>query len=107
MKTIIETAAFTRQITKLLDECEHDELIDFLSRNPSAGEMIRGAGGVRKIRWAAKGKGKRGGIRCATYFWVRQDMVFALAAYAKNVKADLHPEEKEAMKAFVKALDSL
>lgn len=63
MQVIAETPIFTRQTEKLFSEDEKRELIDFLAENPLAGDEIPGTGGVRKVRFAASGKGKRGGAR--------------------------------------------
>ena len=67
-------------------------------------EMLRLAVGVRKIRWAREGTGKRGGVR-VIYYYRDEDMpLFLLSIFAKNTKADLHPAEKQAARAFVRAL---
>ena len=61
MQTVAETPIFSRQAAKLFDEEQKRELIDFLAANPEAGDEIPGTGGVRKVRFAASGRGKRGG----------------------------------------------
>ena len=53
--------------------------------NPEAGDIIRGSGGVRKLRWTVAGRGKRGGIRVIYYLRSRQGQIWMLTAYAKNV----------------------
>jgi hypothetical protein len=63
MQTIAETPTFTRQADELFDDEEKQSLISFLSQNPLAGDLISGTGGVRKLRFAASGKGKRSGAR--------------------------------------------
>ena len=63
MLTIVETSAFARRAEKLLSAEEHDELIFSLALHPKAGDEIPGTGGVRKVRFAARGKGKSGGVR--------------------------------------------
>ncbi|WP_234897140.1 addiction module toxin RelE [Sinorhizobium medicae] len=68
MQTVAETPLFIKQAAELFTEEERRELIDFLAANPQAGDEIPGAGGVRKLRFAAKGKGKRGGAR-VIYYW--------------------------------------
>lgn len=67
---IIETSVFTRQIPAVLDEESYRLLQVELVRNPDAGALIRGTGGLRKIRWARKGRGKRGSTR-VIYYWHR------------------------------------
>ena len=59
--TVVETAVFARRADKLFTTDERDELVAFLATNPSAGDLIEGTGGVRKVRFAAQGKGKSGG----------------------------------------------
>jgi len=66
--TVEETNTFTRQAQAQLSEEEHAELIDFLAYNPEAGSLVRGTGGIRKVRFAAKGKGKSGGVRVIYYY---------------------------------------
>ena len=63
VQTVAETPTFTRQADKLFSELERRELIDHLAENPLAGDEIPGTGGVRKLRFAALGRGKRGGAR--------------------------------------------
>ena len=63
MQTVAETSVFIRQASKLFSEEEHRAVIDFLAKYPLAGDEIPGTGGVRKVRFAAKGKGKSGGGR--------------------------------------------
>ena len=60
--------------------------------------MIPGSGGVRKLRWAAKGKGKRGGARIIYVYVVVAGRVYLIRCYAKNVKADLTADEKKQLR---------
>jgi len=60
--------------------------------------VIPGAGGVRKLRWAAKGKGKRGGARIIYVYVVIAARVFLIRCYAKNVKSDLTADEKKQLR---------
>ena len=69
MQTVAETPTFTRQSDGIFSEDEKRTLIDFLARNPLAGAEIRGTGGVRKLRFAASGRGKRGGARVIYYYF--------------------------------------
>jgi hypothetical protein len=61
--TVVETPFFLRKAAILLNEEERSELVVFLGMNPEAGDVVPETGGVRKVRWAAQGKGKRGGVR--------------------------------------------
>src|ERR1035437_8607549 len=68
--------------------------LDYLADNPTAGDLIPGTGGVRKLRWALEGRGKRGGAR-VVYFYHDPDVpIFALTAYAKNERADLSQQDR-------------
>ena len=104
MQTVAETPTFVRQTEKLFSEQEKRELIDFLAANPLAGDEIPGTGGVRKVRFAASGRGKRGGARVIFYYLDKTMPLYALLAYAKNDKGDMIPAEKRAVSALVLAL---
>lgn len=98
---ILETTVFTRQQQALLDDDSYRLLQVELAQNPEAGALIRGTGGLRKIRWAAHGRGKRGGVR-VIYYWVRErSIVLMLLAYPKNVQDDLTPAQKKVLRALV------
>jgi len=66
--TVVETSAFLRRAEKLLTVEEHEELLFYLALHPLSGDEIPGTGGVRKVRFAARGKGKSGGVRVVYYF---------------------------------------
>ncbi|SCX32201.1 Toxin HigB-2 [Agrobacterium sp. DSM 25558] len=84
MQTVAETSLFVKQATALFTDDERRDLIDFLATHPQAGDEIPGAGGVRKLRFGAKGKGKRGGAR-VIYYWYGDDApIYALLVYGKN-----------------------
>jgi mRNA-degrading endonuclease RelE of RelBE toxin-antitoxin system len=104
MQSVAETPTFTRQAEKLFSEDEKMELVSFLSIHPLAGDLIPGTGGVRKLRFAASGRGKRGGARVIYYYLDADLPLYALLAYPKNAKVDLSPEEKRGVAAFVDAI---
>ena len=104
MQTVAETPTFTRQADKLFSEDEKRELIDFLAVNPLAGDEIPGTGGVRKVRIAASGRGKRGGARVIYYYLDETMPIYALLVYAKNARDDMTPEEKRLVAALAAAL---
>ena len=104
MRTVVETPTFSRQVDKLFSEKEKRELIDFLAVNPLAGDEILGTGGVRKLRFAASGRGKRGGARVVYYYLDDAMPVYALLAYAKAAKTDLTPKERRAVTAIAAQL---
>ena len=99
-----ETPIFTRQTEKLFNEDEKRELIDFLAESPMAGDEIPGTGGVRKLRFAASGRGKRGGARVIYYYLDETMPLYALLAYAKNARSDMTPDEKRTVAALATAL---
>jgi hypothetical protein len=66
----------------------------FLARNPLSGDLIPGTGGVRKLRWALEGRGKRGGARVVYYYHNDAMPIFALTAYAKNERADISQADR-------------
>jgi mRNA-degrading endonuclease RelE of RelBE toxin-antitoxin system len=74
--TVVETPFFLRKVADLLTDSEREQLITFIGANPEAGDVVPESGGVRKIRWAAKGKGKRGGVRVIYYFHSRRFLCF-------------------------------
>ena len=104
MQTVIETPTFTRQADKIFSEDERRELIDLLAENPLAGDEIPGTGGVRKLRFAASGRGKRGGARVIYYYLDRAMPIYALLACTKAAKIDMTPEEKRTISAMAAAL---
>ena len=82
----IETSTFTKLIETYLTVDEYLGLQGFLLKSPDAGPIVRGSGGVRKLRWAISGKGKSGGIRVIYYWKQRDDEIWLLTVYGKNEK---------------------
>lgn len=80
----IEATTFTKYVYDYLSEDEYLGLQGFLLQNPEAGKVVRGSGGVRKIRWAIAGKGKSGGVRVIYYFRKQNDEIWLLTIYSKN-----------------------
>lgn len=99
---IIETSVFTRQITELISDEEYGELQFALVQNPDLGDIIQHSGGIRKIRWAGSGRGKRGGIRVIYYWQVSEDQIYMLLAYAKNQQENLTPDQLRLLRKLVK-----
>jgi mRNA-degrading endonuclease RelE of RelBE toxin-antitoxin system len=85
MFSFIETRLFTRLVIDYLSDEEYAALQEALMRNPEAGSVIPGSGGVRKLRWAAPGRGKRGGYRIIYYVRHANGVIWMLTMYAKNV----------------------
>jgi hypothetical protein len=74
-----------------------------LIEHPDDGDIIPGAGGIRKIRWGAKGRGKRGGVRIIYYWRTVCGHIYLLSIYGKNEASDLTQKEKNYLKKLVEA----
>lgn len=96
--TVVETEPFIEDAARCLQDDEREELIAYLARNPTVGDLIRGTGGLRKVRWAASGRGKRGGVRVIYYFHSARIPLFLLTAYAKSRKVDITAAERVTMR---------
>ena len=100
----IETPIFTRLITELLPDDDYRLLQTELVEDPERGALIKQGGGIRKIRFAAQGKGKSGGIR-VIYYWLRDDgQIYMLLAYPKSKKDTLSDDEPKILRDLVKEL---
>lgn len=99
---ILETSIFTKQVTSLLADDEYRLLQTMLVNRPDAGAIIRGSGGLRKIRWKAKQSGKRGGFRVIYYWAVSDEKILMLFIYPKNKQSDLSPAQIEVLSKIVK-----
>lgn len=98
---IVETPTFTRLIRGVLDDESYRLLQLELAADPGKGVLIPGTGGVRKLRWAASGRGKSGGAR-VIYYWAKsREVVLLLAAYAKNDRVDVTPAQSKLLKNLV------
>ena len=86
MISFIETRLFTRLVTECLTDEEYSALQHALAMDPQLGPVIPGSGGVRKVRWRAAGRGKRGGVRVIYYVKTRQGQIWMLTMYEKSVK---------------------
>ncbi len=98
---IIETTIFTKKISSLLTQEEYRSLQNELILNPEKGKVIRGSGGLRKIRWAISGRGKSGGVRII-YYWIKSnDIILLLLVYPKNEQDNLTPSQLKILKLLV------
>jgi mRNA-degrading endonuclease RelE of RelBE toxin-antitoxin system len=91
--TFTETEKFVSQAVKILGEESINELQLFLCEYPDDGDIIKGSNGIRKMRWAASGRGKRGGARIIYYYAVSNERILLLDIYPKNEKSDLTAKE--------------
>jgi hypothetical protein len=100
----IETPTFTRMLVELLTDDEYAVLQSVLVVNPESGDMVKGGGGIRKLRHALPGRGKRGGVR-VIYYWLRKDgQIYMLLIYPKSKKDTLTARETAILFEFVKEL---
>lgn len=100
----VETPTFTRQVTTLLADEEYRALQQDLLSNPARGALIKGGGGIRKVRFAAAGRGKSGGVRVIYYWVTAQDQIYMLLIYSKSRKDDLSDQETAILREYVKEL---
>lgn len=104
MITIAETEPFQKKASKLLSSQEREELIAYLAEYPTAGVLIQGTGGIRKLRWAREGSGKSGGFRIIYYFHSDTMPLYLLAMFGKNEKANISTQEKNLLAKAVSEL---
>ena len=98
---LIETPIFTEDVERDLSLEEYRQLQVALLLRPTQGDLIRGSGGLRKIRWRRPGMGKRGGLR-AIYFWeALSETFYMLMVYRKNDQEDLTPKQVAIMRRLV------
>lgn len=84
MHTIIETNIFEKMWPLYWTEEEHDGFAVFIAANPNAGDVVRGSGGVRKVRWSRTGSGKSGGVRVIYFNRLSNGEVWLIFMYAKS-----------------------
>lgn len=100
----IETPTFTRLLADLLSDEEYRALQNVLVENPARGDILKGGGGIRKLRHALPGRGKSGGVR-AIYYWIKDDhQIYMLLIYPKSKKDTLTDQETALLRELVKEL---
>jgi hypothetical protein len=87
--SFIETKLFTRLVQEYLTDDEYRELQALLIEQPEAGDVVPGSGGVRKLRWRGRGRGKRGGYRVIYFAKLDQGVIWMLTLYPKNVRENI------------------
>lgn len=90
--TVIESPEFIVWSAKVWSDDEREEFIDWISENPMVGDVIPGAGPLRKVRWSRQGVGKRGGARVIYFNRLASGEVVLLLVYAKTKFDNLRPE---------------
>jgi len=105
MHTVIETAAYLSAASDAgMTDDERNAVVDVLAANPTAGDVMPGCGGARKLRVARPGKGKSGGYRVITYFGGDDVPVFLLTVFGKNERANLTKAERNGLAVLTKRL---
>lgn len=101
----VEAPAFARYRQDYLDDDGFSELQKHLVKNPDAGDMIPGAGGIRKLRWKDRhrGKDKRGGLRVIYYCFLSDQEIWLLTLYDKDEAVDLTKEERDQLRRALEA----
>jgi hypothetical protein len=100
----IETSIFTKALSTLLNDDENRQLQNLLWQDPLAGDLVRGGGGIRKIRFGVEGRGKSGGVRVIYYSIPVAEEIYMLLIYPKSKKDSLSAEETAILRALVKEL---
>lgn len=95
--TVVELPGFVTAAGEIWPDDEVMQFVDWIARHPLAGDVIPGTGGIRKVRWQASGRGKRGGARVIYYFRSFAMPVFLLTAYAKGDQADMTSKQRKRM----------
>lgn len=100
---LIEARGFTRSLYNYLNEDQYGALQAALVRNPETGDVIPGTGGFRKMRWndAARGKGRRGGLRIIYYYFEADRQIWMMSIYSKKEAADLSAAEKKTLRSLI------
>ena len=98
---IIETSFFTRQVQELLTDEEYRKLQAALINRPDMGPIIRASGGLRNVRWALPGRGKRGGVRVIYYWAVQREQILMLFMYGKAERDDLSSAQLKTLRQII------
>jgi hypothetical protein len=101
MHAVIETESYANSVRAAgLTEQERLQISNYISANPTAGDLMQGTGGARKVRFAGRGKGKSGGYRVVTYYAADDVPVFLLDLFAKGDKVNLTKAERNQLARF-------
>lgn len=96
--TVIETPVYSNKVIGILTEDERDAFAAFIAANPTAGSVVRGSGGVRKVRLAQSGRGKSGGARVVYFNRLANGEIWLLTVYAKGDRSTISAHELKLIK---------
>ena len=105
LTTITELPEYIRRANTLLSEAERKAVIDYLAAHPLNGDIMEGAGGIRKLRWASGGKGKSGGVRIIYYYHDPRIPLYLLTVFGKNEKSNVTKSERNELGKKVSGLE--
>ncbi|MBF0268963.1 MAG: type II toxin-antitoxin system RelE/ParE family toxin [Alphaproteobacteria bacterium] len=98
---IFTTKTYERAIARLVSDSERRDMEAAIAASPMSAPVIPGTGGIRKLRWAGSGRGKRGGIRTIFFYHAGPETIYLLTAYSKAAQEDLSPADKKAWSKLV------
>ena len=98
----VETAIFTKSLHETLSDEKYRSVQLSLLLRPSHGPVIRGSGGLRKVRCRVQGRGKRGGVRIIYYWDEANDVIYLLFIYKKVEQDDLTPQQLKILRKLVR-----
>lgn len=101
MLEFIESPFFTKVLERYLSDDEYARLQHYLNEHPAAGALVPGSGGVRKLRWAPAGRGKRGGLRAIYYLRTARGEIWMLTLYGKSVRESIPAHLLKQMKGAI------
>ena len=101
---IFATRTYERVVRKLMSEAERQNMEAAIVADPGRASLIRGTGGIRKLRWKGSGRGKRGGIRTIYFHHVGPEAIYILTAYAKADRDELTAADRKALSRLVAAI---
>jgi hypothetical protein len=101
----VELPAFERHRAEYLDDLDMSQLQRLLLSNPTAGAVIPGTGGLRKLRWAdrRRSQGRRGGLRCIYFWWEAGAQFWLFTIYDKSEADDLDPAQSASLRKLLKS----
>lgn len=104
LTTVVELPEFIGRAADLLDAVERKAVIDHLAQNPTAGDLLEGTGGIRKLRWGRGNRGKSGGVRVIYYYHSQRIPLFLLTIFGKNEQANLSKADRNQLAKLVDLL---